>query len=224
MVAMSIPCERNVKMLVAALLNRHGRLFSDELGIDLAANTPPALFRWLCAAILMSARIPSGNAVRAAKALADAGWTTAEAMAASSWEDRVRVLNANGYARYDESTSRMLGEDVDILRERYQGDLRQLREAAGRDPAQERILLKDFKGIGDVGADIFCREAQIAWDELYPFADRKALACAAKLGLPGTAAGLAALAGRSDYPRLAAALVRCELARDHEAVRQSAGA
>jgi len=209
--------------LVAALLDRHGTSFAGELDIDLAANTPSGLFRWLCASILMSARISSGNAMRAAKALADAGWTTPQAMAASSWEERVKVLNANGYARYDESTARMLGEDAAILLVTYDGDLRRLREKAGGDPAAVRTLLKEFKGIGDVGANIFCREAQIAWDELHPFADRKALASATKLGLPGSADALAALVDRADFPRLAAALVRCDLAGDHEAVRKAAG-
>jgi hypothetical protein len=47
--------------------------------------------------------------------------------------------------------------------EKYGGDLRNLRKSAapgGRpDPARERKLLKEFKGIGDVGANIFFREA-----------------------------------------------------------------
>lgn len=213
----------NEKAVVEALLDRHGTTYAEELGIDLAGNTPSALFRWLCAAILMSARVSSQNAVRAAKALADAGWTTADHMAASSWRDRVKVLNENGYARYDESTSRMLGEDVEILMDRYKGDLRELREKAGREPAAERRLLKEYKGIGDVGADIFCREVQVAWDELHPFADRKSLSSAEKLGLPQSAEALAKLVARDDYPRLLAALVRCDLAGDHDAIRAAAG-
>jgi hypothetical protein len=220
---MNAPGDNNDNAVIEALLDRHGRIFSHELGIDLAANTPSALFRWLCASLLTSAQISSVNAMRAAKALADAGWTTPQAMAESTWEERVKVLNRSGYARYDESTARMLGEDIEMLLQQYDGDLRKLREKAGRDPEAERELLKQFKGIGDVGADIFCREAQIAWDELYPFADRKALSCATKLGLPDSAAGLAALASRSDYPRLVAALVRCALAKDQNAVRQAAG-
>src|SRR4051794_28472953 len=47
------------KDTVRALLDRHGRTFADELGIDVAKNTPAALFRLLCAATLMSARISS---------------------------------------------------------------------------------------------------------------------------------------------------------------------
>src|SRR5262245_21970649 len=91
------------------LLRDHGRTYADELGIRLAAGGPSALFRWLIAANLFSARIGAGQAMRAAKALSEAGWTTPEKMRASTWEERVRVLNHNGYARYDESTSRMLG-------------------------------------------------------------------------------------------------------------------
>jgi hypothetical protein len=141
--------------IVFALLQRHGRTFADEVGADLKEGTPEALFRWLCAALLFSARIRASAAVAAARALAAHGWTTAETMVASTWAERTRVLNRAGYARYDESTSRMLGETAQKLIEAYGGDLRRLREAAGRDPAGERTLLKEFKGIGDVGVDIF---------------------------------------------------------------------
>jgi hypothetical protein len=41
----------------ATLLERHGRTYSEDLGIRLEANTPSALFCWLCAALLFSARI-----------------------------------------------------------------------------------------------------------------------------------------------------------------------
>lgn len=208
--------------LVSALLEIHGSTYADELGIDLSQNTPSALFRWLCATLLMSARIPAGNAMRAASALADAGWTTARTMAGSSWRQRVDVLNRNGYARFDESTARMLGEDVEMLLDHYGGDLRKLRERADRDTAEERKLLKEFKGIGDVGADIFFREAQTAWDELHPFADRKALEAAETLGLPKTAEGLSKLVPKADFSRLVAALVRTELGKDHDAIRDRA--
>ena len=63
------------------------------------------------------------------------GWTTARKMAASTWEERTRVLNHAGYARYDEKTSRRLAETSNLLLKCYNGDLRKLREAAERDPA-----------------------------------------------------------------------------------------
>ena len=88
-----------------------------------------------------------------------------------------------------------------MLLDRYQGDLRKLREAAGRDPQEERRLLEEFKGIGDVGADIFMREVQLVWDELYPFADRRGLSAAARLGLGDSAQALSAFVDRADFPR-----------------------
>ncbi len=211
------------KATVAALLDRHGRTYADELGIDLAKGTPSPLFRWLCASMLYSARISADIATAAARAMADAGWTTAEHLRDSTWGDRVRVIDRAGYARYDERTSRMFGELADVVLDRWGGDLRRLRDEADRDPAQERRLLKELKGIGDVGVDIFFREAQVAWEELSPFADRKALGAAGALGLPEDADGLGRLADREadgDLPRLVAALVRCALAKDADELRR----
>jgi endonuclease III len=208
--------------IVGALLERHGRTYAQELGIKLERGTPSVLFRWLCASILLSARIGAGAATQAARALADQGWTTAAKMARATWEQRTRTLNQAGYARYDESTSRMLGDTSQMLVEKYRGDLRRLREAAGRDPERERALLKECKGIGDVGADIFCREAQIVWDELFPFADRRALETARRLGLEDDAGRLAERVRRKDYPRLLAALVRAGLAKDVDGVLEAA--
>jgi hypothetical protein len=209
--------------IVAALLDRHGRTYAQDLGIDLSQNTPSALFRWLCASILFSARIGANIAMKAAQALADQGWTTAQALADTTWEERVRVLNRSGYARYDESTARMLGDTVDLLLRQYDGDLRRLRDEAGRDPKEERTRLKECKGMGDVGVDIFFREAQCVWDELYPFADKKALKAAGRLGLGESADELAPLADRGDFPRLIAALVHTDLEKDCEAVSGAAG-
>jgi hypothetical protein len=208
--------------VIEALLECHGETYAAELGIDLERNTPSVLYRWLCAATLLSARIGANIAMQAARALAEQGWTTAQKMADASWEERTRTLNQAGYARYDESTSRMLGDTAEMLLDRYRGDLRRLRDAAERDPGRERALLKECKGIGDVGADIFCREAQIAWDELFPFADRRALGAASRLGLEDDTGKLARRVSRKDYPRLLAALVRTCLANDFDEVLRAA--
>lgn len=211
------------KEIVRALLERHGRTFAEEIGIAVEKNTPSPLFRLLCASLLFSTRISARIAVRAAKALSDQGWTTPQKMAGSTWEERARTLNEAGYARYDERTSTMLGETAEMLLDRYGGDLRNLREEAGREPDEERRLLKRFKGVGDVGVDIFFREAQAAWDELFPFADRRALQGAKNLGLEDDPSSLARLVGNHDFPRLVAALVRVELEGDHDEVLEEAG-
>ncbi len=217
---MARPSEREI---VRALLKRHGRTFAEEIGIAVEKNTPSPLFRLLCASLLFSTRISAKIAVRAAKALSDQGWTTPQKMAGSTWEERARTLNEAGYARYDERTSTALGETAEMLLDRYGGDLRNLREEADHEPGEERRLLKRFKGIGDVGVDIFFREAQAAWDELFPFADRRALQGAKNLGLEDDPSSLARLVGDHDFPRLVAALVRVELEGDHDEVLEEAG-
>jgi endonuclease III len=206
------------------LVDRHGRTYAEELRVNLARGTPSALFKLLVAAILFSARIGAKQGVRAAGALFEQGWTTAGKLAGSTWEERVRVLDRSGYARYDERTATMLGQASELLLERYGGDLRRLREAAGRDPNRERALLRQLKGLGNVGIDIFFREVQVAWDELYPFADERALGEARQLGLPGDAKALARGHDRQAFARLVAALVRSSLAKDHDQILQTAAA
>jgi endonuclease III len=205
-----------------ALLERHGRSYAEELGINLSKGSPSALFELLCASILFSARIGAQQGVKAARAMFDQGWTTAEKLAASTWEERVRVLNQHGYARFDERTATMLGDACDLLLDRYKGDLRKLREVAGRDPGRERKLLKQIKGIGEVGVDIFFREVQVVWDELLPFADRRALAAAEQLGLPADARKLARGHDPETFARLVAALVRVRTAKDADEILQAA--
>ncbi len=92
------------------LVDRHGRTYAEELRVNLARGTPSALFKLLVAAILFSARIGAKQGVRAAGALFEQGWTTAGKLAGSTWEERVRVLDRSGYARYDERTATMLGQ------------------------------------------------------------------------------------------------------------------
>ena len=219
-----MPRSPDRKRIAAALLDRHGRTYCSEIGIAIERNTPSPLFRWLCASILFSARISAALATRAVRALSEHGLTTPRRMVEATWAERTKILNRSGYARYDESTSRMLGDTAALLIEQYGGDLRRLRERAGSDPAAERRLLQEFKGIGETGADIFCREAQVAWPELYPFADSRALGAARKLGLGDDAKALAKLVEQRDFPRLVAALIRTSLAKDHDGIIEQASA
>ena len=204
--------------VLEVLLERHGVTYAAAAGIVIpAGQTPPAgmSFRLLCLSLLLSARIRSDIAVRAAKALVEHGWGTPEGLAASNRAERTQVLNRAGYARYDEKTSRMLGAAAQLTMRRYQADLEGLRARADHRPARELTLLQEYPGIGPVGAAIFAREVQAAWTEFYPFADSRTMATAAELGLPDHPSGLAELAGGpARFPRTVAALVRCRLAHD----------
>lgn len=203
--------------LVHAVLRRYPRTYAEELGIR-RLDVPSGLFQLLVMALLMSARIRASVALGSARALFAEGWTTARAMAGAGWDRRTRTLNVSGYARYDGSTSTMLGDTSALLLDRYAGDLRRLRAEAGDDPATERRLLKQCKGIGDVGVDIFFREVQRSWPELYPFADRRALLAAERLGLGGDVAGLRRLAGDDEFVRLVSGLVRVGLDRSDDEI------
>lgn len=205
---------------VCALLERHGHTYSSEAGVRLA-DQPAPLFQHLVLSLLLSARIKGDIAIAAARALRDAGWTTPRKMASATWADRTEVLNRSGYARYDERTSRMLGNTCDLLLGEYRGDLRRLRQRADGDLSALRAELKRFSGIGDVGADIFLREVQGVWDETYPFVDTRAASGARQLSLPSSPGRLAKLVSVADFPRLVCAGVRVTFAKDADELKST---
>lgn len=110
-------------------------------------------------------------------------------------------------------------DDAATIINDYGGKFDKLREVAGNEPGAERALLKKFRGVGDGGVDIFFREVQLVWDEVFPFADKKALKAARLVGLREHPRALAELCGndKTTYVRLVAGLVRIELAKSfHE--------
>ncbi|ONH23844.1 hypothetical protein [Pseudofrankia asymbiotica] len=208
--------------VVAELMSRHGRTFAEDIDADVAADTAEAMFRLLVFATLASARIRSSTAMEASNALFAEGWTSPAAMADSTWEQRVQVLNQHGYARYDESTARVLDDACHYLLDTYDGDIRGVRDAADYQGSREHTLLTQIKGIGPVGADIFLREAQAGWDELIPYIDARTRQTARELGLPGDPRRLLMLVEREDFPLLVAALVRGRLEQDIDQVIDAA--
>ena len=204
--------------IISRLLETCGRTFADELNIRVKRDTPSEWFKLLVYVLLSSRRIGKQLSLRAAREIFKEGWTTPQRMAKTTWEQRVQVLDRAHYVRYDYSTATYLGDTTNLLLQKYKGDLRNLREAAERQPDRERRLLKEFKGIGDVGCDIFFREAQAVWDELYPFADRRALKAALTLGLGSNPAELAKLVRRDEFVRLVGALARCDIEKRYAEV------
>lgn len=195
------------KDTVRELLAEHGTTYAAEAGITLR-DKPAPLFQLLVMTVLCSVRISAEIAVKAARELFRSGWRTPHALLDSTWQQRVDALGRGGYRRYDESTATYLAEDAQLLVDRYQGDLRKLRDELDGDPRAIRERLTEFARIGPVGAEIFCREAQAVWPQLRPSFDRRALDAAGKAGLPTDPAALATLVPARDLARLAAALVR----------------
>jgi len=195
---------------VDTLLEEAGQTYADQAGITLR-DTPAPLYRLLVLAVLLSTRIKADIAVDAAHELVAAGMGTPEKMRDATWRQRVDALGRAHYKRYDESTATALGEGAELVLDRWQGDLRRLRDEAGRDPRAIRELLQEVPRLGPTGADIFCREVQGIWTELQPALDGKARQGAEKLGLPTDPDELARLVRKPDLPRLAAALTRAAL-------------
>ena len=206
----------DIREKIDKIITVYGQTFSDEICIRLPNDNPSAYYQLLNASVLFSARISHEISIHTARHLLESGLTTAEKVQQSSWEEKVKILDEGGYGRYDERTATFLGDIAEQVLAQYQGDLRKLREKANREPGSIRAALKAFKGLGDVGAGIFCREVQGQWDELYPYADRKSLQVAEKLGLPKDTHQLSELVPKKDFPRLIAALLRVDLKRDYE--------
>jgi hypothetical protein len=78
---------------------------------------------------------------------------------------------------------RALGELADLILEKYGGDLNNLVKQNNWEPAKIREALKEIKGLGDVGVDIFFDTAQGVWPCLAPFVDPRSLKTAEQLGL-----------------------------------------
>lgn len=204
---------RDQQKVVRELVAAHGQTYADEAGIRLK-DTPQPLYRLLVLAHLLSARISGSIAVAAARALGEAGLRDPRRMADADWQERVDALGRGGYRRYDERTATQLGEEAELLSDRWGGDLRRLREEADGEVPEVRRLLQDFNGVGPTGADIFLREAQLVWPEAAPFVDRKALQGAERLGLPKDPDRLLGLAGKTEPAVLAAALVRAAVDKE----------
>ena len=206
--------------IVAALIDAQGTLYSEEMGARIERDTPQELFHWLIGTIMLSARIGAAQAVQGASALRREGLHKIDAIRAVDRTRLVRVLNENGYARYDESTADYIRAAADLVFERYAGDLRRMREG---DANAVRQAVQEVKGIGPAGAGIFAREMQMVWDELHPSAEGPALDAAGDLGLPQDPGELADLAGSPErMVRLVAGLTRAALDGPAEAVRRAA--
>ncbi|TDC32781.1 hypothetical protein [Micromonospora sp. KC213] len=209
--------------LARALLDRQARTYAEEAGIHLA-DRPGPLYQLLVLATLLSTRIRAQVAVAAARELFAAGWRTPRAMRVANWQERVDALGRGHYRRYDERTATMLGTGAELCLDRWHGDLRRMhREAAGK-PDRLRPLLTEFPGIGPTGADIFLREVQAVWPDVRPYADRRSLAGAKRLGLPADPRRLAELVEAAEFGRFASALVRVALgAESADEISHAAG-
>lgn len=153
-------------------------LYSEDLGIDL--RKPSGRFKWFLASILFGARIGEKIAMKTYRTFEKYGILSPEKILEAGWDGLVRILDEGGYVRYDFSTATKLLGIMKELKEKY-GSLEVL-YAQSKDTTDLVMRLKDFKGIGDVTAQIFLRELRGIWDIEIPVS-KKAREMAERLNI-----------------------------------------
>lgn len=197
---------------VRRLLDVAGTTYAAQARIKLS-DKPMPLFQLLVLCMLASKPIDAGIAMAAARELFKAGLRTPKAVQAADRRTMIEAFGRAHYVRYDESSATRLADMADRVRDDYSGDLRRLADRSRHDVAAAKRMLKQFKGIGDTGADIYLREVQDVWTWVRPYFDDRTTGTAKQLGLPAEPAKLGFLAPQANA-RLAAALVRATLDDD----------
>lgn len=197
---------------VRRLLDVAGTTYAAQARITMS-DKPMPLFQLLVLCMLASKPIDASIAMAAARELFKAGLRTPKAVQQADRQTMIDAFGRAHYVRYDESSATRLADMAGRVRDDYAGDLRRLAERSRHDPAAAKRMLKQFKGIGDTGADIYLREVQDVWTWVRPYFDDRATGTAKQLGLPAEPEKLGSLAPR-DNARLAAALVRVSLDED----------
>ena len=145
------------------LLEKYGKLYSHELGID-PENEP---FKWFLASILFGARISTTIAKNTYKAYEEAGLTTSHKIAQIDWLQLIEVHGRGGYVRYDGITAEYVHGIAEKLLRDYNGDIEKLDELSKNSEELEQRLV-EFRGIGPVTAKIFLRELRGIWKNADP--------------------------------------------------------
>jgi endonuclease III len=207
------------KQVVRQLLKVAGTTYAAEAEVRIS-DKPMPLFQLLVLCMLASKPIDATIAMRAGLELFNDGLKTPKAVLNADRRTMIEAFGRAHYVRYDESSATRLTEMAQRVVDDYSGDLREIRRRTSDNVDAAKEMLKQFKGIGDTGADIFLREVQDVWTWVRPHFDKRATRTAKALGLPGDPDKLGALAPRANA-RLAAALVRASL--DDDVRRQVVG-
>jgi endonuclease III len=200
------------QQVVRRLLKVAGTTYAAEAGVWIS-DKPMPLFQLLVLCMLASKPIDATIAMRAGHELFSEGLKTPKAVLDAERRTMIDAFGRAHYVRYDESSATRLTDMAQRVVDEYSGDLREIPRRGGQDVAAAQRMLKNFKGIGDTGADIFLREVQDVWTWVRPHFDKRATRTAKALGLPTDPEALGALAPRANA-RLAAALVRASLDDD----------
>lgn len=199
---------------IRSLLKEEGRLFSEELGIDVTREP----FRWLLAAMLFGGRINETIAKNTYRAFERHRLLTPNAILRAGWGGLIPVMGEGGYVRYDNVKSAYIIDMCRKLVDEYDGKVDNL-HARAHDSADLEAKLLAFKGIGRVTLSIFLRELRGVWEKAEPPLTDIELLAARALGFTKARSPITALEDLTvlweknqvpgcDFRHLEAALVR----------------
>jgi hypothetical protein len=139
------------------------KLYSEEIGLDLAKGGERDLFLWFLASQLFGQPISEEIARRTFHAFVDHGLTTPTKILDAGWNALVNpIMREGGYVRYDESKSRSILNTCQMLVDRYDGKVSRIHaDAEGSRDLEAR--LKEFTGFGPVTVEIFLRDVRPFW-------------------------------------------------------------
>lgn len=144
------------------------RLYSEELGIDLAGTEDDELFEWFLASVLMGARISETIAKNTYRAFERHDLLTPTAVLDAGREFLIDpVMREGGYVRYDNQRTDQVLRNCRTLLDEYDGSLNRLHDAAA-DSDDLEARLTAFHGVGPVTANIFLRELRPFWPKSDP--------------------------------------------------------
>jgi len=147
---------------------RRSPLYSEELGIRLRENSDRETFKWFLASLLFGGRISEMIAKRTYRAFARHRLLTPRRILRAGWDFLVNpVMREGGYVRYDESKSRQILRDCEMLLALYQGSPKRIHREA-RDSADLEVRIDSFFGVGPVTTNIFLRELRPVWPKADP--------------------------------------------------------
>ncbi|KAJ5246347.1 hypothetical protein N7468_001330 [Penicillium chermesinum] len=143
--------------------------------------SPEIILAMAMDAMVKSRPISHDLAQRTTNRLIEQGYHHIDVLSKSTWEERTDVLREGGYNRYREQCSTNLGSLADLVTDKYDGDLNHLLQAANGDREDARALMKEVKGVGDLGVELFFNNVQSVWPDIAPFLDSRSLNTAAEI-------------------------------------------
>jgi hypothetical protein len=177
------------KSSITNLLDQYGSFPLAQVGLD-DPDSPssPTILAHVLNALLTSTRISHDLASRALKTLIGANYHEINTLKSSTWNDRCAILTEGGYARYREKTATELADLAALITEKYDSDAANFVADLPQDDVEEaqkivRGRVKEVKGIGGLGAELFLNSVQGVVKSLAPFVDARSGEAAKKMGL-----------------------------------------